>query len=394
MLVCNSVNISSLITNCFAELLKSHYDWWKSTEGRAQAGQWNFPSDVFMSSAESGNSWTHTVEQDGDKEDEGHISDEGEREGDGSADVTERVPSVEGIDIAFALGETGSDEDSVCGRTVRRSSSSEGQHKYNAEVMKLIHSEYAPGEANAAYCNSIPRLYLIIHNIEEAFHHSYGHGKYPTETYVDIYRALSVLAECPVISLIASMTSVNTPLHLGWDSGMMTRFNWKFFHTPTFVDHDILPELVRACETASTRGGAESGRSAKTLKYILRSLTKKHCDVLKYLLKAQELTSATAKKESKGRDGGAKSGADVAASVAAEGKGVGVTWTLLFSQCVNQFIVKTDSELRQLISELKDQRIVRSYTDADGIVMVALVLSPGEVHSALNYFTNKTLSAS
>ena len=45
-----------------------------------------------------------------------------------------------------------------------------------------------------------------------------------------------------------------------------------------------------------------------------------------------------------------------------------------------------DSALRQLVSELKDQRIVKTYCDSDNAMHVALVLSPSEIQSALLYF--------
>lgn len=250
------------------------------------------------------------------------------------------------------------------------------------------------GKVNAAYSNSISRLYIIVHNIEEAFGYSSGHGRYPSETFLDVQQALSVLAECPVISIVASMTSVNGPLHLGWDTRMLSSFQWKYYHTPTFVDHDISPELLKICATAATRSGTESGRGAKALKYILRSLTKKHCDVLKYLLKAQENVSSKENGVSTDNDGdgGVKGTNDIEGG--SVGKSHGVKWTVLLSQCINQFIVKTDSELRQLIGELKDQRIVRTHSDSDGVLHVSLILSPLEVRSALEYFSSKKMTSS
>jgi hypothetical protein len=377
------------------DMLKTHYGWWKSTEGRAASGHHHFGFDSSIFFRAGGGGYESESEEEGDA---GSVTEVDTGDGDDGSGGDGSGGDGSGVRKRDAMEEGGlsGDEEGAKGLLSRRGSS----------TRRGGFTEIEPsGKANAAYCNSISRLYIIVHNIEEAFGHSCGHGKYPSETYLDIQRALSVLAQCPVVSIVASMTSVNGPLHLGWDIRMLTSFQWQYYHTPTYIDHDVLPELLKICASAATRAGPEGGRGAKALKYILRSLTKKHCDVLKYLLKALEKTiDSKDSKVTAGATAGASVGdgntkKDVAAqgskesgisnTASSSGKNPGVMWTVLLSQCINQFIVKTDSELRQLIGELKDQRIVKTHSDSDGVLLVSLILSPIEVRSALDYFSNK-----
>lgn len=223
------------------------------------------------------------------------------------------------------------------------------------ETAKLLTDGQPPSAMNWDYANSVSRLYILIHNIEDIFLASAYNSSH-------LYRVFSVLASCPVVSIIASVTSLNAPLYSGWGCSELNSFQWSYQHTPSSVPHETLPEIVTAYSNESRKASADR---SDTLKYILKSLTKKHHEIIKYLL-----------------DNCASHNSDDSAATSC----VGIGWFTLLSYAMSQFIVKGDSDLRQLVSELKDQRIVRTYSDRDSKVYVSLVLSPVERARAAEYY--------
>jgi hypothetical protein len=231
------------------------------------------------------------------------------------------------------------------------------------ETTNLLASKPQAGSMNWDYANSVSRLYLLFHSLEDVFHTTAHNAPL-------IHRVLSILADCPVISIVASVTSLNTPLYAGWSSAHLTAFQWVYQHTPSPVPHDPLPEVVTAFGNESRKTHTDR---ADTLKYVLKSLTKKHHEIIKYLLDASSGTGNTP---------------DTTARPPSEAASVstGVGWFTLLSHAMTHFISKGDSDLRQLVSELKDQRIVRTYSDRDSKVYVALMLSGVERASAVEYY--------
>ena len=227
------------------------------------------------------------------------------------------------------------------------------------ETTHLLASQRQPsGPQNWDYVNSIPRLYLVIHNLEDILQTSVQNSAH-------IYRAFSILAACPVVSIVASMTALNTPLHAGWSASHLHAFQWSYHHTPTPIPHDPLPEVVTAFSNESRKTHSDR---ADTLKYVLKSLTKKHHEIIQYLLTFSGTSTPSP------------------SSTQPPASTPGVGWFMLLSHAMSQFIVKGDSDLRQLVSELKDQRIVKTFSDRDAKVYVALLLSAVERKSAMDYY--------
>jgi hypothetical protein len=242
------------------------------------------------------------------------------------------------------------------------------------ETATLLASKPQTGSVNWDYANSVSRLYLIFHNLEDVLHTTALNAAL-------IHRVLSILADCPVISIVASLASLNTPLYAGWSSAHLSAFQWVYQHTPSPVPHEPLPEVVTAFSNESRKTHTDR---ADTLKYVLKSLTKKHHEIIKYLLAAASAASQTAIDTPTDSCPPLSS---TTATVAGGSGGGGVGWFTLLSHAMTHFISKGDSDLRQLVSELKDQRIVRTHSDRDSKVYVALMLSSVERASALEYYT-------
>jgi hypothetical protein len=238
------------------------------------------------------------------------------------------------------------------------------------ETVHLLASQRQPGGSlNWDYVNSAPRLYLLVHNLEDILQTS-------AQNSAHVHRAFSILAACPVVSIVASMTSLNTPLHAAWGSSHLHAFQWSYQHTPTPLPHDPLPEVVTAFSNESRKTHTDR---ADTLKYVLKSLTKKHHEIIKFLLTSTAPPPASAPPQD--QDPPASS-----SSPSPSPPPPGVGWFTLLSHAMSQFVVKGDSDLRQLVSELKDQRIVKTFSDRDAKVCVVLLLSAVERKSAMDYY--------
>lgn len=230
------------------------------------------------------------------------------------------------------------------------------------ESTKLLNSQNLQGTPNYDYINSISRLYLLFHNFEDLF----PALSPETNSNSSCYKALSILASCPVVSIICSITSLQTPLYLGWDHLTDCIYNWVYIHTPTTLFHEPLPEVVSSVTHASNKIQRDR---AVTLKYVLNSLTRKHLDIIKYILNYNNNNNENQNENQ-----------------SSSNSSQGVRWVILLNYCVSRLIVKSDTELRELISELKDQRIIKTYSDSDGVVFVTLSLTNIEKDSVKEYF--------
>lgn len=252
------------------------------------------------------------------------------------------------------------------------------------ESTQLLKSQNTQGTLNYDYVNSISHLYIIFHNIEELFPAISPN----INTNSSCNKALSILASCPVISIIASMTSLQTPLYSGWDSLTENMYQWVYIHTPTKKPHEPLPEVLSSVTHASNKIQRDR---AVTLKYVLNSLTRKHLDIIKYLLTFSNNESDSIKLKKNSIENISTSSSIVSTpppitTTTNSSSSQGVRWMNLLNYCVSRLIVKSDTELRELISELKDQRIIKTYSDSDGVVFVTLSLSQIEKESTKEYF--------
>lgn len=262
-------------------------------------------------------------------------------------------------------------------------------------------SAAASAPMNVAYDNSIGRLYVLLHSVEDLFplcQESFGAKAACSEHQL----ALSVLASCPVVSIIASCSAVTCPINLQWDQAIYSSCQWLSFHTPTFSCYDLLPDVLLKCEAASSSGQSGRGRSSTALRYILRSLTRKHCEILKHIIKMQERSSKKVESSSSAENSKEEgAGNSLFGSISVKpapsqqkdaakdsSKNAGVKWNELLIVCTSKMITKNDIEMRKLIAELVDQRIIKAYREGQSM-MVGLLLSADEVEGALSYFDRK-----
>lgn len=125
-------------------------------------------------------------------------------------------------------------------------------------------------------------LYLILHNIDA-----------PSMRTPKSLAALSLLASCPKIHLIASFDHVHTPLLFSTTQsntpsnvpdGPITRgFNWLYHHIPTFDDYDLELSYARL----STTLDQSATISEEGALQILRSVPPMAARLLKLLLTRQ-----------------------------------------------------------------------------------------------------------
>ena len=245
------------------------------------------------------------------------------------------------------------------------------------ETIRLT-AQYPDGTPNLEYVNSISRLYLLFHNIDEIF----PAFSPQTNANSSCARALSILASCPVVSIIASMTSLQTPLYYGWDHSTDCSYRWVYIHTPTTISQEPLPDVLSSMTHASNKTQRDR---AVTLKYVLNSLTRKHLDIIKYLLLASnpQIDSIKLGKNSSNHSVTTTTTTTSSSTISSS---QGVRWMILLNYCISRLVVKSDTELRELISELKDQRIIKTYSDSDGVVFITLSLSSIEKESIKEYF--------
>lgn len=117
------------------------------------------------------------------------------------------------------------------------------------------------------------RLYILVLDIDGPFLSS------PASQEV-----LSRLACCNLISLVATVDHVNSPLM--WGHELLSRFRWTYHHFSTFECFDIsstFESMHCANGKASSANDAQVMSSHAGLEFLLRSLTSRHREVIHHL---------------------------------------------------------------------------------------------------------------
>ncbi len=165
---------------------------------------------------------------------------------------------------------------------------------------------------------------------------SAGSGRAPRELYIlihnadamglrqgDAQRALATLAAAPGIHLIVSMDHVNGALT--WDPTLRAKFNWVWADLTTFGRYTDESPYVSG---AGIFAGEDQMKSALV---VLRSLNNNSKGIMAILIKHQ-LSSKTSQ---------------------------GLTFAALYERCRENFLVSSESALKNHLAELKDHKIVR-----------------------------------
>ena len=193
------------------------------------------------------------------------------------------------------------------------------------------------GEADPSwggrYAHAQAKLYIVVHSID-------GDCLQSPES----QRALSRLAQCASVSIVATFDKVNTPLL--WSHDELSRFRWVFLHVPTYESHVIRHDFALH---SNTKGPTGQGHA---LEYILSSLANDHRALCAYL--AADALSRTARRAAEAEahaEGGAGAGAGA-------GTTRGIPFDELFEETKKKLIASSKERLTTLLKELEDHRLL------------------------------------
>ncbi|KAG0371179.1 origin recognition complex subunit 2-domain-containing protein [Gamsiella multidivaricata] len=199
---------------------------------------------------------------------------------------------------------------------------------------------------------AIQKLYLIIHNID-------GSSLRSEKT----QSALSLLASCPHIHLVASMDHINT--NILWDTVKAARFRWVWHELTTFRPY--LAETSYENSIMVRQG--ELG--ARGIQFVLASLTSNGKGLFRILAEHQ-IQSERDVVEGGAASTGSKNQMDY-----------GMAHSTLFKKCQENFLVSNAMTFRTQLTEFRDHRIVQSKKGADGVEILYIPLSAGVLEGIL-----------
>lgn len=207
--------------------------------------------------------------------------------------------------------------------------------------VSLIMEHFQRGE------NEYEHIYLLIHNIDGA---NIRNERAQT--------ALSILASCPNIHIIASVDHINAGLL--WDSIKISRFNWIWHDATTFDDYLVETSfentlMVRQSELGGSRG----------VNYVLASLTSNARGIFKVLAEHQVMEMELATMEGRGDES------------------VGLTYNAYYTKCREAFFVSNDITFRTQLTEFRDHKIIQSRRTVDGTEIMYLPLDKSTLTNIL-----------
>lgn len=217
------------------------------------------------------------------------------------------------------------------------------------EQVALIRAYFAQPERD------IQKLYLLIHNID-------GSGLRAEKA----QSALSLLASCPHIHLIASIDHINA--NILWDTVKSARFNWVWHELTTFK-----PYLTETSfENSIMVRQGELG--ARGIQFVLASLTSNGKGLFRVLAEHQIQAETNADDNNGGASsGGAKNYMDL-----------GMAYNALFKKCQENFLVSNAVTFRTQLTEFRDHRIVHSKKGPDGVEILFIPLSANVLEGILD----------
>ncbi|KAK3831554.1 MAG: origin recognition complex subunit 2-domain-containing protein [Linnemannia gamsii] len=209
---------------------------------------------------------------------------------------------------------------------------------------------------------TIQKIYLLIHNID-------GSGLRAEK----VQSALSLLASCPHIHLIASIDHINA--NILWDTVKSARFNWVWHELTTFR-----PYLTETSfENSIMVRQGELG--ARGIQFVLASLTSNGKGLFKVLAEHQIQAETNADDSngagtSTGGGGGVKNYMEL-----------GMAYNALFKKCQENFLVSNAVTFRTQLTEFRDHRIVHSKKGPDGVEILFIPLSASVLEGIIDNMT-------
>ncbi|KAG0075767.1 Origin recognition complex subunit 2 [Podila epicladia] len=198
---------------------------------------------------------------------------------------------------------------------------------------------------------AVQKIYLLVHNID-------GSGLRSEKAQT----ALSLLASCPQIHMVASIDHINA--NVLWDTVKAARFQWCWHELTTFKSY--LAET--SFENSIMVRQGELG--ARGIQFVLASLTSNGRGLFKVLAEHQIQNE----RESAGSGSGEnKNQAEM-----------GMAYNALFKKCQENFLVSNAVTFRTQLTEFRDHRIVQSKKGADGVEILYIPLSANVLEGILD----------
>ncbi|KAK3805499.1 MAG: origin recognition complex subunit 2-domain-containing protein [Benniella sp.] len=210
------------------------------------------------------------------------------------------------------------------------------------EQIAFIHAYFSQPD------RAVQKLYLLIHNID-------GTSLRSEKTQL----ALSLLASCQYIHLVASMDHINT--NILWDTVKAARFRWVWHELTTFK-----PYLTETSfeNSIMVRQGELGPRG---IQFVLASLTSNGKGLFRLLAEHQ------IQAEGEASGSGKKNHADY-----------GMAYNTLFIKCQENFLVSNAVTFRTQLTEFRDHRIVHSKKGQDGTEILYIPLSANVLEGILD----------
>ncbi|KAF9919627.1 Origin recognition complex subunit 2 [Linnemannia zychae] len=205
---------------------------------------------------------------------------------------------------------------------------------------------------------AISKLYLLIHNID-------GTALRAEKA----QSALSLLASCPQIHLIASIDHINA--NILWDTVKSARFNWIWHELTTF--HPYLTET--SFENSIMVRQGELG--ARGIQFVLASLTSNGKGLFRILAEHQIQSEADSLNENY------VSGTNTLKNY----MDLGMAYNALFKKCQENFLVSNAVTFRTQLTEFRDHRIVQSKKGPDGVEILFIPLAANVLEGILDNMT-------
>ncbi|KAG0281113.1 Origin recognition complex subunit 2 [Linnemannia exigua] len=209
---------------------------------------------------------------------------------------------------------------------------------------------------------TLQKIYLLIHNID-------GSGLRAEK----VQSALSLLASCPHIHLIASIDHINA--NILWDTVKSARFNWVWHELTTFR-----PYLTETSfENSIMVRQGELG--ARGIQFVLASLTSNGKGLFKVLAEHQIQAETNVDDNSNGTGSGTGGGG------VKNYMELGMAYNALFKKCQENFLVSNAVTFRTQLTEFRDHRIVHSKKGPDGVEILFIPLSASVLEGILDNMT-------
>lgn len=223
----------------------------------------------------------------------------------------------------------GSEETAVPSKRRRESVSSAASTSHNIKP-----------EWGGRYAHAQGRLFIVLHDI----------GAESISSPLS-QEALSILAACPSVSIIATAEHLNTPLL--WTTAQLARFRWTYAHCPTYEICDL---AHRKCPFVADKSILAEDSESSAVDHVLASVTSKHKEIFAMLCGMIVTVGSEPSQPRKSHGKGA-------AAAAADSNSVSIAE--LASKCKNKMLCRSKNDLLTTLNEFVDHKLLTVHTKED-----------------------------